>query len=293
MIVIKNVTKKYEEFIALDNVSLEINKGEILVLLGPSGSGKSTLIRAINKMVPIESGFITIFSKDIKDIDSVVLRRSIGYVIQSIGLFPHMNGYDNIASVPRLLGWEESRIKDRVEELISLANLNEALLKKKPSKLSGGEAQRIGVLRALAADPEILLMDEPFGLVDPVIRVKLQNEFFSLQRKMKKTVIFVTHDIGEAITLGDKIAVINNGKILACDEPINLIKTEDSFLKEFLNSEYIIEYLSKIKAGDYFEQFKDTELTMKDYFAKLLVDRSINENKFIRFISVFRGLING
>ena len=197
MIKIENAVKKYGDFTAVDNLSLTVNKGEFLVILGPSGCGKSTLLRLINKMTKRTSGQIEVEGDNIDNLKGEELRKTIGYVIQSIGLFPHMNVKRNIATVPQLLKWDEKKIDKRVDEMLVLAGLEPDNYKlKKPSQLSGGEAQRVGVARALASDPGILLMDEPFGAVDPINRLRLQKEFRQVQRRLKKTVVFVA-DFGK------------------------------------------------------------------------------------------------
>src|SRR6056297_3759642 len=188
--------------------------GKITMLIGPSGCGKTTTLKMINRLIDSTEGDILIDDQSIYDLDAVALRRSIGYVIQETGLFPHMNVFDNIAVVPRLLRWNEEKIKNRVEELLDLVTLNSSYTMKYPLQLSGGESQRVGLARALAADPEILLMDEPFGAIDPINRAKLHESFISSQEKLGKTIVFVTHDINEAIKLGDKIAIIRDGKLV-------------------------------------------------------------------------------
>ena len=204
MIKLKDVYKSYDEYEAVKGISLEVKEGELYVLLGPSGCGKSTTLRLINKMVNRNSGEIFVEGEDVDSFAVEDLRKKMGYVIQSIGLFPHMNVADNISTVPNLLKWDKKKIKERNIEMLDLVGLSpKVYLNKYPSELSGGEAQRIGVARALAADPHILLMDEPFGAVDPISRVRLQKEFKVIQRKLNKTVIFVTHDVEEALLLGD------------------------------------------------------------------------------------------
>jgi osmoprotectant transport system ATP-binding protein len=188
-----------------------MESGKITMLIGPSGCGKTTTLKMINRLVERGSGDILIDGDSIYDLDAVTLRRSIGYVIQEIGLFPHMNVYDNIAAVPRLLKWKETAIRDRVEELLDLVTLDTSYIDSYPLQLSGGERQRVGLARGLAADPKILLMDEPFGAIDPINRAKLHDSFADIQEKINKTIVFVTHDINEAIKLGDNIAVMRDG----------------------------------------------------------------------------------
>ncbi|MCR3956324.1 MAG: ABC transporter ATP-binding protein [Gudongella sp.] len=256
MIEMQNVTKSYGDFKAVDNLSLHVDSGELLVILGPSGCGKSTTLRLMNKMAERTSGTIKIKDKDIDSFVEEDLRKGIGYVIQSIGLFPHMNVWKNIATVPQLLGWENSSIDRRVDELLLLVGLKpENYRYKKPSQLSGGEAQRVGVARALASDPDILLMDEPFGAVDPINRLRLQKEFRQIQRRLGKTVVFVTHDIDEAILLGDRICIMNHGKVVSLDTPENVVlHSKDDFVDSFFKGEGILTILSRKNVGDYMEE---------------------------------------
>lgn len=260
MIKLENVIKKFGDQTAVDNLSLEIKKGEICAFVGESGCGKSTTLRMINRLIPFDSGSIKIDDKDINEYDPVELRRSIGYVVQSTGLFPHMNVRENISVVPRLLGWKEDEILPRVKELISLVGLDvKSYINKYPSELSGGEAQRIGVARALAANPDIILMDEPFGAVDPLNRNNLQNEFLKIQKQLKKTIIFVTHDIEEAIKMGDKIAIMSKGKLECFDSPENILSSENEFVRSFLGSETYIKLLSKFNVKDWMQDKKDDD----------------------------------
>lgn len=252
MIALRNITKKFNSQIAVDNLSLEVKKGELCVFVGESGCGKSTTLRMINRLIEADEGTIEINGKNIHTYQPEELRRSIGYVVQSTGLFPHMNVRENISVVPRLLKWKEDRILERVKELITLVGLDvKAYINKYPSELSGGEAQRIGVARALAADPEIILMDEPFGAVDPLNRTKLQNEFLKIQKQLKKTVIFVTHDIEEAMKMGDKIAIMSRGKLESFGEPENILMAENPFVKNFLGTETYIKILSRFPVREY------------------------------------------
>ena len=260
MIKLENVIKKFGNQTAVDNLSLEIKTGEICAFVGESGCGKSTTLRMINRLIPFDSGSIKIDNKDINEYDPVELRRSIGYVVQSTGLFPHMNVRENISVVPRLLGWKEDEILPRVKELISLVGLDvKSYINKYPSELSGGEAQRIGVARALAANPDIILMDEPFGAVDPLNRNNLQNEFLKIQKQLKKTIIFVTHDIEEAIKMGDKIAIMSKGKLECFDSPENILSSENEFVRSFLGSETYIKLLSKFNVKDWMQDKKDDD----------------------------------
>lgn len=236
MINIEHVTKKYGDFIAVNDLSLTVESSEFLVILGPSGCGKSTLLRLINKMIERNDGVVMINGENIDDLKGVELRKTIGYVIQNIGLFPHMNVHKNIATVPRLLKWKEDTIDQRVADMLTLVGLEPSTYKdKKPAQLSGGEAQRIGVARAMASDPAILLMDEPFGAVDPINRLRLQKEFRKIQRKLKKTVVFVTHDTDEALLLADRICIMNKGEIVQVDSPENIVlHPKNDFVKRLL-----------------------------------------------------------
>ncbi len=206
------------------DLSLSVGAGEVCVLVGPSGSGKTTAMRLINRMIPLTSGDILLGGRSVLEREPNELRREMGYVIQQIGLFPHLDVYDNIATVPRLLGWDKTRIEARVQELIELIGLDREIGKRYPAQLSGGQRQRVGVARALAADPPLMLMDEPFGAIDPINRARLQDEFLRLQEHVRKTVVFVTHDIDEAIKMGDRIAILREGGRLAqYDTPAEIL----------------------------------------------------------------------
>lgn len=250
MIELKDITKKYHQALnpAVDGLSLCVNSGEVAVLIGPSGCGKTTTLRMINRLIEPTSGEIFIDGHNAGKRRAEELRRSIGYAIQSVGLFPHMTVADNIAVVPELLSWGKERIEDRVAELINLVGLNpEEYLGKYPHQLSGGEAQRIGVARALAADPPILLMDEPFGAVDPLTRERLQMQFLSIQKQLKKTVILVTHDLDEAIRLADRVAIMREGKLIQYDTPEVILKhPADKFVRDFVGADRALKRLSRI-----------------------------------------------
>lgn len=254
MIEFKDVVKSYEAKVpAVKHLNLMIEDGECCVLLGASGCGKSTTLNMVNRLIEPDSGEIFINGKNIDSYQPEELRRSIGYVVQSIGLFPNMTVAKNIAVVPSLLKWERRRIRTRVEELLDMVGLNpERYGRKYPFQLSGGEAQRIGVARALAADPAILLMDEPFGAVDPLNRTKLQNEFLNLQKRLHKTVIFVTHDINEAMKMGDRIALMKGGTLQGYGTPYELLKDKDNeFVREFMGSDSFINILTQYRVDNY------------------------------------------
>jgi len=241
-----NVSKKYGKFAAVVDLSFEIKKGECFVLLGPSGCGKSTTLKMINRMVEPDTGEIFVEGQNIRTAKPEELRRKIGYVIQNIGLFPHLTVWENVATVPRLLKWKEAQIKKRVEELLDLVGLPQHYAKKYPRELSGGEAQRVGVARALAADPPVILMDEPFGAVDPLNRQRLQDEFSNWQKKLKKTVVFVTHDVEEAVKLADRILVLKDGKKVQEGTPEQFwLKPANSFIKEFFGEDLGLKILSR------------------------------------------------
>ncbi len=239
VIKLQGLTKRFpgQKENAVESLDLEIPAGEIVVLVGPSGCGKTTTMRMINRLIEPTSGKIIIGGEDVTKINSDQLRRRIGYVIQQVGLFPHMTISDNIAVVPRLLGWDKRRIADRVDELLELVGLEAAQYRGRyPKELSGGQQQRVGVARALAVDPPVMLMDEPFGAIDPITRDRLQNEFLRLQETLRKTIVFVTHDIQEAIKLGDRIAILAKGSRLAqYDTPEEILaRPADDFVTDFI-----------------------------------------------------------
>jgi osmoprotectant transport system ATP-binding protein len=216
MISLQHVSKRFggSGESAVNDLSFHVNEGKTVVLVGPSGCGKTTTMKMINRLVEPTSGTIEVAGKDIMRQDPVELRRRIGYVIQSIGLLPHRTIAQNITTVPKLMGWDGNRISERVEELVGMLELDRDLLKRYPSELSGGQRQRVGVARALAVDPPVMLMDEPFGAVDPIVRERLQDQFIEVQRRLRKTIIFVTHDIDEALKMADRVAIMNKGGVL-------------------------------------------------------------------------------
>ena len=252
---LENVTKVYPgtNEPAVAELDLNIPKGEILVLVGPSGCGKSTTLRLINRMIEPSGGRIIFDGEDVTTVDADRLRRRIGYVIQQIGLFPHRTIAENIATVPKLLGWDASRVDARVDELLEMVGMDPKIYRTRyPKELSGGQAQRVGVARALGADPEVLLMDEPFGAIDPITRDRLQNEFLRLQQELQKTIVFVTHDIDEAIKMGDRIAILRDqSRIAQYDTPEAILAhPANAFVEDFLGSGAILKGLNLKRIRD-------------------------------------------
>jgi osmoprotectant transport system ATP-binding protein len=247
-IVFDHVTKHYpgREAPAVDDLSFEIPAGTFCILVGPSGGGKTTALKMVNGLIPFDGGDIRIDGRSIRDLPLVELRRGIGYVIQQVGLFPHMTIGENIATVPRLLGWSKPKIRERTVELLELVGLEAADARRYPSQLSGGQRQRVGLARALAADPPLLLMDEPFGALDPITRMRLQDELRRLHRDVAKTIVFVTHDVDEAILLGDRIAILREGGVLAqYDTPDAILaRPADDFVRRFIGEDRALRRLA-------------------------------------------------
>jgi len=246
-ITVRNITKRFGKFVALDDLSLEADTGKLLALLGPSGCGKTTLLKMINRLYEPDGGRILVGGVDARSLKATELRRRIGYAIQQTGLFPHMRIARNIAVVPRLLGWDRPRIDARIDELLELVGLPRAYRARYPRQLSGGEQQRVGLARALAADPAIMLMDEPFGAIDAITRARLQDELAGIQRKLRKTIMFVTHDVEEALRLADKIVIMRAGAIVQYDTPLRIItRPRDSFVRDLTGAEDMLRRLSLI-----------------------------------------------
>lgn len=256
MIEFKGVTKIYEsgdkKVKAVDDIDLHINEGEICVFLGPSGCGKTTLLRMVNRLISISSGTIEVAGKDINTLNTIELRRSIGYVIQQNGLFPNMTIEENICVVPKLLSWDKVKMRKRYNELMDMMGLNpDEYRKRYPWELSGGQQQRIGVARALAADPPVMLMDEPFGALDPVIREHIQNEFLRIQNNVKKTILFVSHDIDEAVKLGDSVAIFKDGSLMQHGTPDDLLSNpQNDFVRDFVGSDRALMRLTLLSVRD-------------------------------------------
>lgn len=283
---------------AVENVSFEVPEGETCVLIGPSGCGKTTTLKMINRLIEPTSGHIYLQGEDILDKDPVALRRGIGYVIQQIGLFPHMTIRDNIATVPVLLGWDAAKIDARVDELLSMVGMEPGLYRARyPRELSGGQRQRVGVVRALAADPPVMLMDEPFGAIDPINRDHLQNEFLRLQKKINKTIVFVTHDIDEAIKMGTLICILQvGGKIEQFDSPSSILATPaNEFVADFVGADRGLKRLNLVRVLDVMRRDIETlshaftaeeaiaHMRKLDYDNMLVVD---DEGKLVGFVTL-------
>ncbi len=249
----RHVSRRYGELVAVDDLSLTVPAGKICVLVGPSGCGKTTSLKMVNRLIEPTSGQILIGGQDVTGQDPIALRRGIGYVIQQVGLLPHLTVGENVAVVPRLLDWERPRIAARVDQLLALTGLSPATYRDRyPAQLSGGERQRVGVARALAADPPLMLMDEPFAAVDPIVRERLQNELLRLQEQLAKTILFVTHDIDEAIKLGDLVAVMQVGGVLAqFGPPAKVLASPASdFVARFVGADRGLKRLSLTRVAD-------------------------------------------
>jgi osmoprotectant transport system ATP-binding protein len=299
-----HVTKRYagRDAAAVDDLSLEIPAGSFCILVGPSGGGKTTALKMVNRLIPFDSGDICIDGRSVNDFPVVELRREIGYVIQQVGLFPHMTVGDNIGTVPRLLGWPKARTRERSVELLELVGLDATDMKRYPAELSGGQRQRVGLARALAVDPPLLLMDEPFGALDPITRFRLQTEMRRLHREVGKTVIFVTHDIDEAIQLGTHIAILREGGVLAqYDTPDAILAhPADDFVAKFIGEDRALRRLAlkrlsdvKLSPADGTEGHARVSIdtTVRNAVSLLLdtkADRLLVENERGEVVGVFR-----
>lgn len=275
MIKFDGVTKIYGDKVkAVDNVSFDVPEGNIVVFLGPSGCGKTTTLRMVNRLESITDGKIFVNGTDVNSLNQIELRRNIGYVIQHNGLFSNMTIEDNVMAVPNLIGWDRKKKADRYNYLMDLVGLNpDEYRKRYPHELSGGQQQRVGIARAMAADPPVMLMDEPFGALDPVIRSRIQNEFLQIQREVKKTILFVSHDIDEAIKMGDGIAIFKDGKLMQYDSPSELLAhPKNEFVREFVGKDRALKSLSLH--------------TVKDLISERMLRQVHEPNKHKRTISV-------
>ncbi|WP_077306781.1 ABC transporter ATP-binding protein [Terribacillus halophilus] len=279
MIHFNDVTKVYNGNVkAIENMNFNVEDGELVIMLGPSGCGKTTLLRMVNQLESITDGDIMLNGKSVKQSNKIEMRRNIGYVIQSNGLFPNMNIEDNAMIVPNLLGWDRKKMRDRFNTLMELVGLNPDQYRKRfPHELSGGQQQRVGVARALAADPPVMLMDEPFGALDPIIRTHLQEEFLQIQKELKKTILFVSHDIDEAVKMADKIALLKGGQMMQFAEPAKMLnKPANSFVAEFVGQDRVLKSMSLYTVKDL-----ATALTLKPV-SESLEAQNINENLSLR-----------
>ncbi len=264
----KNITKKYGSSFAIEDLDLGIEGGELLILIGPSGSGKTTTLRTINRMIEQDSGSVTINEIDTRELDPVRLRRNMGYVIQNIGLFPHMTIAENIGLVPKLGGWDKKKIEDRVRYLLDFVSLPpDMFMDRYPRQLSGGQQQRVGLARAMAMDPPLLLMDEPFGALDPILRKQLQKEFLKIKKEIGKTIVFVTHDIEEALILGDRIAIMNQAKLVQVGTPEELIfNPVNEMVASIVDTDRKFKHMDTLKVKDLMSIFED----------RYMIDASLN-----------------
>lgn len=256
----ENIRKEYGELVALDDVSFSVESGTTTVLVGPSGCGKTTTMKLVNRLEDPTEGTVRFEGEDVQNIEKKTLRRNIGYVIQDIGLFDHMTVAENVATVPRLKNWDEDRINRRVDELLELMDLPpEQYRDDYPRELSGGQRQRVGVARALAADPDLMLMDEPFGALDPITRDNLQDEFLEIQKEINTTILFVTHDIDEALKMGDKIAIYDVGEVVQYDTPENILENPaNEFVEDFIGEDRGLKKLQVISV----EEIMDTDSSL-------------------------------
>lgn len=286
MITYDHLTKIFGEgqnaVTALEDVTFTIEKGEIVIFLGPSGCGKTTTLRLTNRLESITRGTIEVNSQNVMDMDSVQLRRQMGYVIQDIGLFPNKTIAQNVAVVPKLLGWPKNKIQERVEELLSMVRLDpDIYMNRYPAELSGGQQQRVGVARGLAADPDILLMDEPFGAIDPINREQIQDEFLKLQEKLKKTIAFVSHDIHEAIKMGDKIALFEEGRLVQYERPeVLLTQPKNKYVSDFVGADRALKVLGIIKVRDVYNPQPKNLVQSSDMAETVLGAMEQRQSKF-------------
>ena len=259
MIELENVTKVYGDGTkAVDDVSFTVPRGDVATLVGPSGCGKTTTMKMVNALIEPTEGTVSVGGTPTDQLDPIELRRNVGYVIQEIGLFSHMTVAENVGVVPDVVGWDDDRIDERVTELLELIRLPESVREKYPSELSGGQRQRVGVARALAAEPEVVLMDEPFGALDPITREELQDEFLRIQEELDVTIAFVTHDIDEALKMGDRVAVLDEGRLVQYDTPRELLANpKNEFVESFIGEDRLLKQLQTVTAREAMRESQD------------------------------------
>jgi len=301
---LRSITKKFNENYALKNLNLDVIGGELLVLIGGSGSGKTTTLKIINRLITPDKGTVEINGINTKKFDEVTLRRNIGYVIQQIGLFPHLTVKENIGLVPKLDGWDDSKLLNRVEYLLNLVDLSpDIFLNRYPKELSGGQQQRVGLARSLAMDPRLILMDEPFGALDPILRKQLQQEFDKIKRDIGRTIIFVTHDIDEAFKLGDRIAIMHEGKLVQVGTPEELlINPANDHVADLVDADRKFRHINNLKIKDLMipidkKHIFNHDMNGKDALQKLIknnIERAIlkKDNTFYGWVTLNDLLIN-
>ncbi|ASK61894.1 glycine/betaine ABC transporter ATP-binding protein [Virgibacillus phasianinus] len=281
---------------AVDSMTLEVDKGEFIVFIGPSGCGKTTTMKMINRLIEPSEGSIHIEGENILEKDLVQLRREIGYVIQQIGLFPHMTIQENISLVPKLLKWPEDKRRKRAEELLQLVDMERSYLDRFPHELSGGQQQRIGVLRALAADPPLILMDEPFGALDPITRDALQEEFKKLQQSLGKTIVFVTHDMDEALKLADRIVIMRDGKLVQVGTPDEILRNPaDEFVEEFIGKERLVQARPNIQTVEQIMNSDPATVTVGESLSdaiQIMKQRRVDSLLVVDELGVLHGFID-
>ncbi len=283
---LENITKKYGEQFAVKNLNLEIQGGELLILIGRSGSGKTTALRTINRLIDPDSGTVSINGADVKEFDPVRLRRNIGYVIQNIGLLPHLRISENVGLLLKLEGWNEEEIRKRVRDLLTLVSLPpERFMDRYPHELSGGQQQRVGLARAMALDPPLFLMDEPFGALDPLLRTQLQDEFFKIKKELGRTIVFITHDINEAFRLGDRVAIMNNAELVQVGTPEELIFSPVSDLvSEIVDSKRKYRHIDTLKVGDMMQPLAREDTLDPGMSAEIALDLMVRKGLEFAFV---------
>ncbi len=300
----KNVSKIYSSNKkAVDHVNFNVEDGELVVLLGPSGCGKTTLLRMVNQLESITDGDIFLNNKSVKESNKIEMRRKIGYVIQSNGLFPNMTIEKNVMIVPDLLGWDRKKQHERFNYLMELIGLHpDEYRRRYPHELSGGQQQRVGVARALAADPPVMLMDEPFGALDPIIRTKIQDEFLYIQKEIKKTILFVSHDIDEAVKMGDKIALLRNGQMQQYNQPFEILNhPANEFVSEFVGQDRVLKSTSLYSVKDLvdslsldgYEKADSAQTVQEDTSLRIVISKLLNQEVDQLAVEDNKGKIKG